>query len=436
MTIQNVQQVTPAPASSSMLKAVVAGSIGNALEWFDYGIYGYFATIISSQFFSSQDPVAALMLSFMVFGVGFIMRPVGGLVFGHYADKIGRRNVLTWTITLMGLSTFAVGCLPTYAQIGIWAPILLACCRLLQGISTGGEWGSCMSFLAEYSTPHNRGFIVSWSQFSIAVGLLLGSGAGAILSSLLSPEAMNEWGWRLPFLSGIIIAFFRLYIRHGVDESPVFQECVDSNKITDTPLMNVLKNYKRETFLSFGVVIGWTISYWIIMAYMPTYISKVLKFPLSVGLSLNTFLIVIFMITIPFTGILTDKLGRKPVIIGAFLGLFFLSYPLFYLLSTTQSSVVILMVLVALAILEALVCGGATVYMTEIFPTNVRCSAIAIGYNIAVACFGGTAPFISTWLIASTGNSLSPTYYLTAGALISLLVMIFLGKETYKKPLL
>ncbi|QDR81722.1 MFS transporter [Sporomusa termitida] len=423
------------PASPRMFKAVLAGSIGNALEWFDYGLYGYFASIISSQFFSSQDPVTALMLAFIVFGVGFVMRPVGGLIFGHYADRVGRRNVLTWTVMLMGVSTFIVGILPTYAQVGVLAPILLAVCRLLQGISTGGEWGSCMSFLAEYATPYNRGFIVSWSQFSIAVGLLLGSGSGAILSSLLSPEDMNAWGWRLPFLSGILIAAYGLYIRRKIDETPVFKGCEDAQALVQTPLKTVFKHYKRETILSFGIVIGWTISYWIIMAYMPTYISKVLKFPLSVGLSFNTFLIIIFMIAIPFTGMLADKVGRKPVMMGAALGLIVLGYPVFYLLSTTESSVMFLAGLVVLAVLEAMICGGATVYMTEIFPTNIRCSAIAVGYNIAVACFGGTAPFVSTWLISVTGSNLAPTYYLIAGAMVTLLVLVLLAEETHNKEL-
>lgn len=424
-----------AAANPSMFKAVFAGSIGNALEWFDYGLYGYFASIISSQFFASQDPVTALMLAFIVFGVGFVMRPIGGLIFGHYADRVGRRNVLTWTVMLMGLSTFVVGILPTYAQVGVLAPILLAVCRLLQGISTGGEWGSCMSFLAEYATPYNRGFIVSWSQFSIAVGLLLGSGSGAVLSSLLSPEDMNAWGWRLPFLSGILIAFYGLYIRRKIDETPVFKGCEDAQTLVQTPLKTVLKHHKRETILSFGIVIGWTISYWIIMAYMPTYISKVLKFPLSVGLSFNTFLIIVFMLAIPFTGMLADRIGRKPVMLGSVLGLIVLGYPVFYLMSTTESPAMFLLGLVVLAVLEAMLCGGATVYMTEIFPTHIRCSAIAIGYNIAVACFGGTAPFVSTWLISVTGSNLAPTYYLIAGALVTLLVLVFLAEETYNQEL-
>lgn len=420
---------------SSMAKAVLAGSVGNALEWFDYGIYGYFASIISSEFFASKDPITALMLSFIVFGVGFVMRPIGGLIFGHYADKVGRRAVLTWTIVLMGISTFLVGCIPSYVTIGIWAPIFLTLCRLLQGISTGGEWGSCMSFLAEYATPYNRGYIVSWSEFSIAVGLLIGSALGTGLSFAMSPEDLSSWGWRIAFWSGILISMFGLYTREHVDETPEFKIVKCSNVIHDTPLKEVLCHYKKETFLSFSVVIGWTISYWLVMAYMPTYISKILKFPLTLGFSLNTLLIIVFMIAVPFGGILADKIGRRPVIMYSSLCFVVLSYPLFYLLSTTQSSVVLMSVLLVFAILEAMLCGGATVYMTEIFPTTIQCSAIAIGYNIAVACFGGTAPFISTWLVSVTGSTLSPTYYLIAGTAVTFFVMLFIGPETYKKPL-
>ena len=419
----------------SMARAIVAGSVGNGLEWFDYAIYGYFASIISSEFFSSQDPITALMMSFMVFGAGFLMRPLGGLIFGHYADRVGRRKALTWTIVLMGISTFAVGCIPTYATIGVWATVFLTVCRLLQGISTGGEWGSCMSFLAEYATDHNRGYIVSWSQFSIAVGLLMGSALGTILSLVLTPEELSSWGWRIAFWSGIIITIFGLYTREHVDETPEFQKIAAEQRLQNMPLVEVLRNYRRETILSFGLVIGWTISYWIIMAYMPTYISKILKFPLSIGFSLNTVLIILFMIAIPFTGKLADKVGRKPVIMYSALAFAILGYPLFYILSTTQSVIVLLTVLVIFSILEAFICGGATVYMTEIFPTHIRCSAIAIGYNIAVACFGGTAPFIATYLVKWTGSNLAPTYYLIFGSLITVLVMATLAKETMPKKI-
>jgi MHS family proline/betaine transporter-like MFS transporter len=276
---------------------------------------------------------------------------------------------------------------------------------------------------------------VSWSEFSIAVGLLMGSALGTGLSFALTPDQLTNWGWRIAFWSGIFIAAFGLYTRKHVDETPEFKNAVQTNTLQETPLVEVLRNYKKETFLSFGLVIGWTISYWLVMAYMPTYISKILQFPLTLGFSLNTLLIIIFMIAIPFTGKLADKIGRRPVIMYSALGFVLLSYPLFYALSTTKSSIVLMAVLFVFAVLEALLCGGATVYMTEIFPTNVRCSAIAIGYNIAVACFGGTAPFISTWLVSATGSTLSPTYYLIAGSAVTFLVMVFLAKETYRKPL-
>ena len=419
----------------SMVKAVLAGSIGNALEWFDYGLYGYFATMISANFFPAKDGLTSLMLTFIVFGVGFVMRPLGGLVFGHYADRVGRRNALTGTIILMGLSTFAIGCLPTYAQVGFWAPVLLTVCRLVQGISTGGEWGSCMSFLAEYSRPDNRGYIVSWSQFSIGIGLLLGSSFGVALSTLLTPEAMMAWGWRIPFLSGILICLFGMYIRRQVDETPRYKEATEASEIIDSPLKEVVTTHLRETILSFGIVIGWTISYWLIMAYMPTYMSRVLKLPMWMGFSFNTLLLLFFMAVVPFTGILADKIGRKPVILIAAGGFVLLSYPLFSLMGSTQNSVVIMGVLLVFAFHEAMICGGATVAITEIFPTNVRCSAIAIGYNIAVAMFGGTAPFVSTWLISYTGSNIAPTFYLIAGSCITILAVTTLMEETKDKPL-
>ncbi|MBP1764315.1 MAG: proP [Firmicutes bacterium] len=429
---KKIEQTKP---KQSMARAVLAGSIGNALEWFDYGLYGYFAAIISSLFFPSKDSLTSLMLTFIVFGVGFVMRPLGGLIFGHYADKAGRRKALAVTVILMGVSTFAIGCLPTYAQIGVWAPILLAALRLLQGISTGGEWGSCMSFLAEYGTEKNRGFIVSWSQFSIAVGLLLGSALGTILTAVLSTEALYAWGWRIPFWSGLLIALFGMYVRSNVEETPRYQEAAQSHEVAAMPVVELFKKYRRETVVNIGVVIGWTISYWVTMAYMPTYIAKVLKYPLWVGMSFNTVLLIIFMIAIPFAGMLADRIGRKPVMMAAAAGFIVLSYPLFYLMSTVQTTGVLFFVMMVLALLQALICGGATVFIPEIFPTHVRCSAIGVGYNFAVAAFGGTAPFVATWLISTTGDNLAPTYYLIGGATLTFLVLAFLAEETYKKPL-
>jgi len=421
--------------NQSMVKAIVAGSIGNALEWFDYGLYGYFSSVIATLFFPSQDPLTSLMMTFIVFGVGFVMRPIGGMIFGHYADKAGRSKALSATVMLMGVSTFAIGCLPTYSQIGVAAPILLALCRLVQGISTGGEWGSCMSFLAEYGRSDNRGFIVSWSQFSIAVGLLMGSALGTVLTAALSQESLYAWGWRIPFWTGLLIAIFGLYVRSKVEETPKYKEVELSNGVADMPVVELFKKYRYETLVNIGVVIGWTISYWIIMAYMPTYISKVLQYPLWVGMSFNSVLLIIFMIAIPFAGMLADRIGRRPVMLIATAGFILFSYPLFYLMSTVKTAGVLFFVLLVLALLQALLCGGATVYIPEIFPTHIRCSAIGVGYNFAVAAFGGTAPFVATWLISATGNPLAPIFYLIAGSTLTFLVVLFMAKETYREPL-
>lgn len=419
----------------NMARTVLSASVGNALEWFDYGLYGYFAAILADLFFPSHNPLTSLMFAFMVFGVGFVMRPLGGLIFGHYADRAGRRKALVATVILMGTSTFLIGCLPTYEQIGIGAPVLLAACRLLQGVSTGGEWGSCMAFLAEHGTESNRGLIVSWSQFSIAAGLLLGSALGTALTAALSASDLYAWGWRIPFWSGLLIALFGLGLRSTVEETPVFQAAAQANTVVTMPVYEVWQKYRRETLLSVGVVIGWTISYWVIMAYMPAYITQILKHPLWVGMSINTMLLVVFMVAVPFAGLLSDRVGRKPVIMVAAVGFMMLSYPLFHLMSTANTPAVVFFAMAVLALLQALLCGGATVFISEIFPTHIRCSAIGVGYNMAVAAFGGTAPFIVTWLIAATGNDLAPTYYLVVGTTITFLVMAFGARETYNKPL-
>ena len=297
---------------SSLFKAVSAGSLGNALEWFDYGLYGCFAPVISSLFFPSSDPLSSLMLTLIVFGVGFIMRPLGGVVFGHYGDKYGRRKVLVATILLMGAATALIGCLPTYAKVGIAAPIGLALLRLVQGISTGGEWSSCMTFLSEYATPYNRGFIVSWSNFSIGIGLLAGTGTGAVITGLLAKEELYSWGWRVPFIFGFIIALASIKLLLKVEETPVYQQQqqVVNNEVKELPLKQVFTTYWKETLINMGVTIGWTISYWVVMAYMPSYIIQILKYPMWLGMSLSSLLLLVFVLTIPFSGILTDKIGR------------------------------------------------------------------------------------------------------------------------------
>lgn len=413
---------------------VVAGLIGNVMEWFDYGIYGYFAVAISTNFFPADDPMVSLMLSFLVFGLGFVARPLGGFLFGHFGDKIGRKNALSLTVILMGGSTFIMGLLPTYAQVGIIAPLILTVLRMLQGIAAGGEWGSCVSFLGEYAKPNNRAFIVSFSQVGSALGLLLGSIVGLILSAELSPEAFVSWGWRPAFLFGIVIAVFGYFMRKGVDETPIFQKSKEADTLSEKPLHDAFKDHKKGMLTVFLLMSGAFVTYWLIFTYMATYISKFLKLPMTTGFSLTAITLIAYMIGLPTSGYLADKFGRKPFMLIGSGGIVLFSYPLFNVLAHTTTYGAMAAVVTLLALIFAMFQGANTVAMSELFPASVRVSGFSIPYQIASAVFAGTAMMAATWLIARTGNVMVVPIYMCATMIITLLTTIFLFKETKDKP--
>ncbi len=415
---------------SSVFKAVLGGSVGSTLEWFDYGLYAYFASIISVNFFPSKDALTSLMLAFIVYGVGFVLRPLGGIFFGRYGDKVGRIKVLAVTVTLMGVATTCIGILPTFNQIGVAAPVLLVICRLLQGFACGGEWGTCNSYLAEYANPKNRGFIVSWSQFSQTLGLLGGSLTGVFLSAILSKEAMTSWGWRIPFILGILIAGFGFFIRRKMEETPVYQQAEANNALCESPLTEIAKHYKREIIITIGLILGSAVVYHVVMSFMPAFITQILKFPLGTGFQINSIMLIVFMICAPFVGILTDKFGRKLIMLIGSGGMLLFAYPVFYLMSITKSIGVMISMVIVLALFNALMIVSITIAVTEVFPTKVRCTGMGTFYNLTIGCFGGTAPFIVTWLIKFTGKPIAVVYYLIPGMLITFLIMAFLTRET------
>ncbi|MEK4495968.1 MFS transporter [Ureibacillus sp. FSL W8-0352] len=414
-------------------KFLVAGIIGNILEWFDYGIYGFFAVAISANFFPANDPMVSLILSFMVFGLGFVARPIGGFLFGYFGDKIGRKNTLSITVILMGISTFIMGILPTYAQIGLAAPIILTICRLLQGISAGGEWGSAVSFLGEYAKPNNRAFIVSFSQVGSAAGLLLGSLLGLLISNILSAEAINDWAWRIAFLLGIVIAIFGYFFRRGVDETPVFKETKESNDINN-PLKEAFKNHKIGMITCFLLISGAFVTYWLILSFMPTYISEFLKLPINAGFSLTALTLVSYMISLPIAGYFADKFGRRPLMLLGSGGIVLFSYPLFSILANTDSYFVMAIVVCLEAMIFAMFQAPNTVAMSELFPAKVRVSGFSVPYQLGSAVFAGTTMMIATWLISITGNVLMVPIYMCLTMCLSLLATIFLYKETKDKP--
>ena len=414
-------------------KAVTAGAIGNFVEWYDYSVYGFFATVIASQFFPSEDRVASLLATFAVFAVAFFMRPVGAFVFGHYGDTIGRRNTLAAAIIMMGIATLMIGVLPSYAQIGVLAPILLVVARLLQGFSAGGEWSGSAAFMVEYAPENKRGLYGSWQQVSIVAGLLVGSGMGGLLGTVLSEDALNAWGWRIPFILGMVVALVGLYLRLRVEDTPAFRIIEEKEEITEAPVKESFTAHWRESLTAIGFTVAWTVAYYILLTYMPTYVSETLGIPLTQALLSNAIGLVVLMALIPFTAALSDRIGRKPLLIAFSALIALLTYPLF-LLASTQVLAFIVLAQVLFGVIISLFSGPGPAALVEMFPTNVRYSALGVSYNIAVAAFGGTAPFIATYLISRTGSNFSPGFYLIAAAVVTLIVVSTM-KETYREPL-
>lgn len=414
-------------------KAVTAGAIGNFIEWYDFSVYGYFATIIAAQFFPSEDRVASLLATFAVFAISFFMRPVGAFIFGHYGDKVGRRNTLAVVVILMGIATFMIGVLPTYAQIGVAAPILLVVARLLQGLSAGGEWSGSAAFMVEYAPEERRGLYGSWQQVSIVAGLLVGSGMGAALGTVLSEEALNSYGWRITFILGIVVGLVGLYLRLRLEDTPAFRALEEHEEVESAPIKESFVSHNKESLTAIGFTVGWTVSYYILLTYMPTFVSETAGLPLTQALVSNAIGLAVLMALIPFTGALSDRVGRKPLLI-AFAALITLAtYPLFLLISTGSFLLVVLGQMI-FGVIIALFSGPGPAALVEMFPTNVRYSALGVSYNLAVALFGGTAPFIATYLISRTGSNASPGLYLIAASVITLVVVATM-KETYRDPL-
>ena len=414
-------------------KAVTAGAIGNFVEWYDYSVYGFFATVIASQFFPSEDRVASLLATFAVFAVAFFMRPVGAFVFGHYGDTIGRRNTLAAAVIMMGIATLMIGVLPSYAQIGVLAPILLVIARLLQGFSAGGEWSGSAAFMVEYAPENKRGLYGSWQQVSIVAGLLVGSGMGGLLGTVLSEDALNAWGWRIPFILGMVVALVGLYLRLRVEDTPAFRIIEVKEEVTEAPVKESFTAHWRESLTAIGFTVAWTVAYYILLTYMPTYVSETLGIPLTQALLSNAIGLVVLMALIPFTAALSDRIGRKPLLIAFSALIALLTYPLF-LLASTQVLAFIVLAQVLFGVIISLFSGPGPAALVEMFPTNVRYSALGVSYNIAVAAFGGTAPFIATYLISRTGSNFSPGFYLIAAAVVTLIVVSTM-KETYREPL-
>jgi MHS family proline/betaine transporter-like MFS transporter len=415
-------------------RAVTAAAIGNFVEWFDYSVYGFLAAIIATQFFPSDDPVGSLMATFAVFGLTFAARPVGAVLFGHYGDKIGRRNTLAAAVILMAAASLLIAVLPTYAQIGAAAPILLVVARLLQGVSAGGEAGGSSSYLVEYAPAGRRGLYGSWQQFSIVMGLLAGSGISALLGTLLSDAAMESWGWRMPFLLGSVVGIVGLYLRLRLDDTPEFRKLEQRAAVASAPLKDAVGDHRRRVLTGIGFFIAPTVASYVVLVYMPTYASKVVGLPLSQALLSSAISLAVLAALIPPLGALSDRVGRKPLMLAFTIVLGVATYPLFLLIATGSFGA-ILTAQVLFSLVLALYFGPGTAMYVEIFPTRVRYTGIGLSLGFASAAFGGSAPFLSTWLVSLTGISMVPGIYLILACIVTLLVVRRMP-ETARKPLL
>jgi MHS family proline/betaine transporter-like MFS transporter len=408
-------------------RALAAAVIGNTLEWYDFAVYAFLAVTIAKLFFPAGSETVSLLASLATFGVGFVTRPVGALVLGSLADRAGRKSTLLITIVLMGLGTAMIALAPTYATVGWWAPLIIVVARLIQGFSAGGELGSATSLMLENAAPNRRGFAASWQQASQAATLILGSLVGAAVTGLLPPGVLEAWAWRAPFLLGLLIVPVGLYIRRRIEESPAFAALGAAKE--SRPLARVLSAYPRQLVAGLGLVVVWTVCTYFFLIYMPTYALRQLGLPQSASLLANGVALSVLAILAPVFGHLSDRIGRKPLLVAGAAAIAVAAYPLIAILSAYPSIAMLVAVQAGIAVLIALFTGPAPAALGELFATSVRSTGMSIAYNGAVTIFGGFAPFIATWLIAQTGNNLAPAYYVVGAALVSLLALMLM-RET------
>jgi MFS family permease len=420
--------MTTRPATPKPLQ-IAAVVIGNALEWYDYIVFGFFTVIISKLFFPAESEYASLLLTMATFGAGYLMRPVGGILLGLYADRWGRKQALLLIIVLMTVAISMIGFAPTYAAIGIAAPLIILLARLLQGFAAGGEFGSATSFLIESAPPGRRGFYGSWQMVGQALALLGGAFLGAVLTTALSPEALDSWGWRIPFLLGLVIGPVGLYIRRHLDETEVYLKERESVSVK-YGLGTVLATYFKEVLVCGGIIAWGTTAFYVVLLYMPTFARIQLGLPLDQAFIAQSISLALMTVLVPIFGAWSDRIGRRPIMISALVLSFVLAYPLFQWAVASPSFTTLLLMQLVLCSLIGVYYGPLSTAVAEQFPVLARSTGLAVGYNFSVMIFGGFAQFFVTWLIEVTGSPLAPAFYLMVGALIGFVATVFLVEQT------
>ncbi|HLU95899.1 MAG TPA: MFS transporter [Thermobifida alba] len=424
----------PQPQQRTRIGKIVGASlVGTTVEWYDFFLYGSASALVFGPvFFPEQSAMTGILLSFATYAVGFVARPLGGLVFGHYGDRLGRKKLLVISLLMMGGATFLMGLLPTYAAIGLGAPILLTLLRVVQGFALGGEWGGAVLIVSEHGSDRHRGFWASWPQGGAPGGNLLATGVLAVLAVTMDDAVFLDWGWRIPFLLSGVLVLIGLWIRMAISESPVFQEAArraeQSGAPERAPILEVLRHQWREVLIAMGVRMAENVSYYVVTAFILVYATQ--QANLDNSLVLNAVLIgsAVHFVSIPLWGALSDRLGRRPVTALGAAGVAAWSFAFFPLIDTGRFGLVVLAATVGL-VLHGAMYGPQAAFFSELFSTRVRYSGASIGYQLASIAAGGVAPLIAASLLAAFGSSLPVALYVTAASALTL-VAVWVSRET------
>ena len=426
---------------NKLKKAISAAALGNAMEWFDFGVYGFVAYALGQVFFPSASPSVQIIAALGTFSVPFLVRPLGGVFFGILGDRFGRQKVLSTTIIIMALSTFCIGLIPSYNSIGMWAPVLLLLCKLAQGFSVGGEYTGAAIFVAEYSPDRQRGFLGSFLDFGSICGFVLGAGLVVLLENIMGSAHFLSWGWRIPFFLAAPLGLLGLYLRHAAEETPAFQQHLDmlekaeQEDVGNRPQVSFKKIVQRfwpTLLVSVGLVLTTNITYYMLLTYMPSYLSHNLHYGEDRGVLIIIAIMIGMMFMQPIIGFVSDKIGRKPFVIGGSIALLILAIPCFQLITSGKVGLIFLGLFILALILNSFT-GVMASTLPALFPTRIRYSALASAFNIAII-IAGLTPTIAAALVDATNDLFIPAYYLMLVGIIGIVTGICL-KETANRPL-
>lgn len=409
-------------AGSPSVRHIVAVAVGNALEWYDFAIYGYVAVTISKLFFPPETGWAPLLATFGLFAVSYVVRPFGGILLGHYADRYGRKALLVFVIGLMSVASAMIAFAPTYQMIGVAAPSLIVVARILQGLSAGGVFGSATAFLVEHAPPKNRGLYGSWQFSGQGAAIMLSGAAGMFVTHCLGHAQLESWGWRLPFLVGLAVGPVGVYMRFKLSETPEFLE-EQSRRDGSRSVVRVIMTCKYSVLIGLGLVVGGTAAFYVLFVFMPTYSVRVLHLGLTASFLAPVAAGATVAICCPLMGLISDRVGRWPMMTAAAAAFLVAVYPGFRWLQAVPSGTALVVLELGFGFLFAAYAGPGGATIAALYPVHGRATAMAVAYNVGVAVFGGGAPFIVTWLITRTGDPIAPAYYVMTGVFISLLAL-------------